>query len=172
VADEGRVARVADWARRWNSGLTRFLERRVPARADAKDLAQEVYLRLLRAEQLDMVTEPRAYLYRVASNVAAEWRLRARQSKPHSAEELEALVEINTPESLIGDALETARLDTALRELSPMVRAVLYLKLREAMTHEEIARHLAITPRMVRRHLSTGYSELRRRLLKEVTDGQ
>jgi RNA polymerase sigma factor (sigma-70 family) len=170
VADDRHGARVADWARRWNTGLTRFLERRVVARADAKDLAQEVYLRLLRAEQLDMVVEPQAYLYRVASNVAAEWRLRARQSKPHSAEELEALVERTTPETLVNDSLETAQLDSALRALSPMVRAVLYLKLREAMTHDEIARHLGITTRMVRRFLSTGYAELRLRLLTEVTE--
>jgi RNA polymerase sigma-70 factor (ECF subfamily) len=167
MADDRRVARIAYWAKRWNTGLTRFLERRVTARVDAQDLAQEVYLRLLRAEQLDMVVEPQAYLYRVASNVAAEWHVRARQSKPHSAEELETLVELTTPETLVDDALESARLDEALRALSPMVRAVLYLKLREAMTHDEIARHLSITTRMVRRYLTTGYAELRRRMVVE-----
>jgi RNA polymerase sigma factor (sigma-70 family) len=167
MADDRRVARVADWARRWNSGLTRFLERRVAARVDAQDLAQEVYLRLLRAEQLDLVVEPQAYLYRVASNVAAEWHVRARQSKPHSAEELETLVELTTPETILDESIETARLDAVLRTLSPMVRAVLYLKLRESMTHEEIARHLSITTRMVRRFLTTGYAELRRQLLAE-----
>jgi RNA polymerase sigma-70 factor (ECF subfamily) len=167
MADERRVARVADWARRWNSGLTRFLERRVAARVDAQDLAQEVYLRLLRAEQLDLVIEPQAYLYRVASNVAAEWHVRARQSKPHSAEELERLVDLTTPETIVEQDIEAARLDAALRTMSPMVRAVLYLKLREAMSHEDISRHLGITTRSVRRHLTTGYAELRRQLLAE-----
>jgi RNA polymerase sigma-70 factor (ECF subfamily) len=167
MAEDSRVARVADWARRWNSGLTRFLERRVTARVDAQDLAQEVYLRLLRAEQLDLVIEPQAYLYRVASNVAAEWHVRARQSKPHSTEELELLVELTTPETIVDQEIETARLDAALRTMTPMVRAVLYLKLREAMTHEDIARHLGITTRMVRRYLTGGYAELRRQLLAE-----
>lgn len=93
MADEIRHARVADWAKRWNAGLERFLKRRVAVPVDAQDLAQEVYLRLLRAQQLDLVVEPQAYLYRVARNVAAEWRVRASQSKPHSADELDELVE-------------------------------------------------------------------------------
>lgn len=164
---DSRGARVADWMRRWNSGLTRFLERRVATRVDAQDLAQEVYLRLLRAEQLDLVQEPQAYLYRVASNVATEWRIRASQSRPHSAEDLESLVEATTPESLLDDALDRARFEAALGGMSPMLRAVVFLKLRDGMTHEQIARHLGITARMVRRFLAGGYAELRRRLLVE-----
>jgi RNA polymerase sigma-70 factor (ECF subfamily) len=153
--------------RRWNSGLTRFLERRVATPVDAQDLAQEVYLRLLRSEQLDLIAEPQAYLYRVASNVAAEWRMRACHRKPHNADELDALVDLASPETLVDEELSAARLDRALRELTPTVRAVLYLKLRDGMTHEEIARHLAITPRMVRRFLTAGYSQLRQQLFAE-----
>jgi RNA polymerase sigma factor (sigma-70 family) len=164
VADEIRHARVADWARRWNAGLERFLKRRVAVPVDAQDLAQEVYLRLLRAQQLDLVVEPQAYLYRVARNVAAEWRVRASQSKPHSADELDELVEATSPEALVSEELEHARLDEALRTMAAPVRAVLYLKLTNAMSHEEIARQLGITTRMVRRLLTAGYAELRRQL--------
>jgi len=167
VADRRGTQRVAEWMRRWNSGLTRFLERRVAVPVDAQDLAQEVYLRLLRSEQLELIAEPQAYLYRVASNVAAEWRMRASQRKPHSADELELLVDLTSPEVLLDEALSAARLDAALREITPTVRAVLYLKLRDGMTHEEIAKHLSVTSRMVRRYLTTGYAELRRRLYPE-----
>lgn len=163
MADQRSAERIAEWMRRWNSGLTRFLERKVPT-PDAQDLAQEVYLRLLRSEQIDLIAEPQAYLYRVASNVAAEWRMRACHRKPHSAEELDALMDAASPESLVDEALSAARLDSALRDLTPMVRAVMYLKLRDSMTHEEIAQHLAITSRMVRRYLTTGYAQLRQRL--------
>ncbi len=171
MADEIRHARVADWARRWNAGLERFLKRRVAAPVDAQDLAQEVYLRLLRAQQLDLVVEPQAYLYKVASNVAAEWRVRASQSKPHSAAELDALVEATSPETLVSEELEHARLDAALRGMPAAVRAVLYLKLTSAMSHEEIAGRLGITQRMVRRFLTTGYAELRQRLGGNEQDG-
>jgi RNA polymerase sigma factor (sigma-70 family) len=165
VAQELRGTRVAEWARRWNSGLTRFLERHVTARADAQDLAQEVYLRLLRAERLDLIEEPQAYIYKVARNVAAEWRIRACRRTPHSAEELDLLLEATDPETLVSDALERARVDAAIGMMSPMVRAVLYLKLSDSMSHDEIALRLSITKRMVRRLLTAGYAELRRRLI-------
>ena len=160
----GRSQRIAEWARSWNAGLTRYLRRRLPGRIDPEDLAQEVYVRLLRVEKLEQIKEPQAYLYRVASNVAAEWRMRAVHSKPHSDAELETLVSAATPESLLDDEQFSTQLDAALQTMTPMVRAVIYLKLREDMSHEEIAEHLGITPRMVRRMLTTGYAQLRARI--------
>ena len=165
--DWKRKARIADWVRRWNYDLTRFVERRVRMRADAQDLAQEVYLRLLRTDQIDVIAKPEAYLYRMASNVAAEWRMRARESKPHSADELERLLETKTPEVWLHQEQDQARFDAALDSLGVMVRGVIFLKLREGMTNEEIARHLGITQRMVKRYLASGYAELRVRLIPE-----
>jgi RNA polymerase sigma-70 factor (ECF subfamily) len=160
----GRSQRIAEWARSWNAGLTRYLRRRLPGRIDPEDLAQEVYVRLLRVEQLEQIKEPQAYLYRVASNVAAEWRMRAVNARPHSDAELDNLVTTATPDSLLDDAQFAAQLDSALQAMTPMVRAVVYLKLREDMSHEEIAGHLGITTRMVRRYLTTGYAHLRERI--------
>lgn len=157
----GRSQRIAEWARNWNAGLTRYLRRRLPGRIDPQDLAQEVYVRLLRVEKLEQIKEPQAYLYRVASNVAAEWRMRAVHSKPHSDAELDTLMAAATPESLLDDAQFSAQLDSALQKMTPMVRAVIYLKLREDLSHGEIAGHLGITTRMVRRMLTTGYAQLR-----------
>jgi RNA polymerase sigma-70 factor (ECF subfamily) len=153
--------RIAEWARSWNAGLTRFLRRRLPQQIDAEDLAQEVYVRLLRVEKLELIEQPQAYLYKVAVNVAAEWRMRASNSKPHSADELDALVAATTPETALGEADFARQLDDALRTMTPMVRAVIYLKLRDGMSHEEIAQHLGITTRMVRRLLTTAYMQLR-----------
>lgn len=167
MSSSGRSQRIAEWARNWNTGLTRFLRRRLPDQIDAEDLAQEVYIRLLRIEKLDSIEEPQAYLYRVASNVANEWRMRACHSKPHGPEELDNLVAASTPESLLDQTEFARQLDKALRALNPMVRAVIYLKLRDGFSHEEIARHLGITTRMVRRCLTTGYAHLRRTLVLE-----
>jgi len=161
----GRSQRIADWARNWNAGLTRFLRRRLPEQIDAEDLAQEVYVRLLRIEKLELIEEPQAYLYRVASHVAAEWRLRACNSKPHSAEDLDQLVASGTPESLLDDAQFARQLDAALQTLAPTARAVIYLKLRDGMSHEQIAGHLGVTTRMVRRLLTTAYAQLRNHIV-------
>ena len=165
MSGSGRSDRIAEWARNWNAGLTRFLRRRLPGQIDAEDLAQEVYVRLLRIEKLEHIEEPQAYLYRVASNVAAEWRMRACYSKPHSEAELDTLVAAATPESLLDEAQFGQQLHAALGAMPPMVRAVIFLKLRDGEAHEQIAQRLAITPRMVRRLLTTGYAHLRRNMV-------
>jgi RNA polymerase sigma factor (sigma-70 family) len=167
---QDRSERIAGWVRRWNQGLTRFLERRVPAHIDAQDLAQEVYLRLLRMEGFDSIAEPQAYLYRVAANVATEWRLRACHSKPHGADELESLLADASPESELDEVQLATQLDAALRPLPPMVRGVLFLKLRDGMTHQEIAERMGVTVRVVRRCVTRGYEELRQRLTGDRSD--
>jgi len=167
VTDERQKARISAWVRRWNFDLTRFAERRIRSRADAQDLAQEVYLRLLRTSTIDLIAEPQAYLYRMASNVATEWRMRARERKPHSSDALETLLETRTPEIRLDQEEDQARLQDALAGLDVMARAVIFLKLREDMTNEEIAAHLGITRRMVKRHLAIGYAELRARMTPE-----
>src|SRR5687767_3423214 len=65
-------------AQEYRGHLQRYLVRRVRSVDDAKDLAQEVYLRLMRVQDSGYVNEPLAYLYRTASNVVYEF-LRARQ---------------------------------------------------------------------------------------------
>ena len=167
MTDGSHKARLTEWVRRWNFDLTRFMERRVRIRADAQDVAQEVYLRLLRTSQTDLIAEPQAYLYRMASNLATEWRMRACESQPHSSAELEVLLDTRTPEVRLDEEQDQARLHAALAVLDVMPRAVIFLKLREGMTNEEIASHLGITRRMVKRHLVNGYAELRARLIPE-----
>src|SRR5882757_4637917 len=65
---------LVGWRKRWNRSLLRFLGRRVETGVDVEDLAQETYLRLLRARDLSDVRNPQAYLLRVASHVVSEWR--------------------------------------------------------------------------------------------------
>src|SRR5262245_5457791 len=60
----------------YGSELHRFLVRRLKSSEDAADLAQEVYLRLLRLPRTDLIRKPQAYLYFVAAQIAAEHRMR------------------------------------------------------------------------------------------------
>src|SRR5687767_2150942 len=62
----------------FRGGLYRFLLRKLKSADTAEDLAQEVYLRLLRATDPSQVKYPQAYVYRVAFNVLYEYRLRER----------------------------------------------------------------------------------------------
>ena len=54
------------------AALLAFFYRRVRTKSDAADLAQEVYLRMLRVADADAIRNPEGYLYTVASNLVKE----------------------------------------------------------------------------------------------------
>lgn len=151
---------LVGWRKRWNRSLLQFLGRRVRARVDIEDLAQETYLRLLRAPDLRHVRNPQAYLLRIASHVAAEWREQQKGGEDVSVEE-EHLIDDHTPEFELHTRISQQRLDETLASLSPMMRAVLLLRLRDGRRYREIAQELGITERQVKRYLIRGYECLR-----------
>jgi RNA polymerase sigma factor (sigma-70 family) len=152
---------ILGWRKRWNRSLLRFIGRRVPARVDIEDLAQETYLRLLRARDLGTVRNPQAYLLRVASHIVSEWRDRQLPAGLFAAIEEESLADEALPELTVEAEISRALLDRALQEMSPMTRAVMVLRFREERRCEDIARDLGLTDRQVRRHLTRGYERLR-----------
>jgi RNA polymerase sigma factor (sigma-70 family) len=152
---------LAGWRRRWNRSLFQFLRRRVRTSVDIEDLAQETYLRLLRARDLAEVRNPQAYLLRVARHVILEWRDHQPQAESVVALEEEHLIDECTPEFEIDADLSQKRLERALADVSPMMRAVLLLRLRDERPYKDIAQDLGITDRQVRRYLARGYDRLR-----------
>ena len=152
---------AAHWFERWQALIRHALSGRLSRSEDVDDMAQEVYLRLLRARRLDLVRSPRSYLYRVAVNVAEEWRLRAPQAKEHLSEPLESMTSADDP----AEAMRQAERDRAVRralELLPLAsRTALVLHTRDGMTYEQIAAHMGVTRRAVKRYVAAGYAALR-----------
>jgi RNA polymerase sigma-70 factor (ECF subfamily) len=152
---------VVGWRKRWNRSLLQFLGRRVRATVDVEDLAQETYLRLLRARDLSVVRNPQAYLLRVAGHVVTEWRHHQPKSESMVTLDDELLIDACLPEFVLDAALSQDRLDAMLLSVSPMMRAVLLLRLRDDRPYRDIANELGITDRQVKRHLARGYERLR-----------
>lgn len=149
------------WRKRWNRKLLQFLGRRVPAAVDVEDLAQETYLRLLRAPDLTEVRNPQAYLLSVASHVITEWRSHLAPMEPLSEEDNGMLIDECVPELDLDASLSQERLMRTLAAMSPLMRAVLLLRLRDEYSYKAIAGELNITPRQVHRYLARGYDKLR-----------
>ena len=149
------------WRNRWNRSLVRFLGRRVRAAVDIEDLAQETYLRLLRAPDLGAVRNPQAYLLRVAGNVVIEWR--QHQPRPESIVMLEddLVADDSSPDFELEAEVSQVRLEQVLAGVSPTMRAVLLLRLRDERSCQDIARDLGLTIRQVRRYVARGYEKLR-----------
>jgi RNA polymerase sigma factor (sigma-70 family) len=163
--------RLTDWFREWHAPLRKFLQRRHSVNsADVEDVAQEVFLRLLRYDRAESVQHPQAYLFRMASNVAAEWSMRAQQRQPHNADWLSDLPSDVSPERDAARAASCAALHQALNALPPRRRELLRLQFAEGLSHREIAQRLALSERIVKRDLIKAYSELRMGLDIEILE--
>lgn len=151
--------------------LLRFLTARIKDPAAAADLAQEVYLRLLRVEDLSLIREPRAFALRIAANVAYEWRMQARNRWPHSADMLEDLSEEGKhadPSHLAVRAQQIANLRVAFDALTPKCRAVVLLHRRDGLTCQQIADQMGLSLGMVKKYLAKGLLVCRQHLLESA----
>lgn len=137
--------------------LLRFLEKRTGNRSDARDLAQEAYFRLCRVKSPDLIREPEAYLFRIASNVASEFMLRER-SRPPIVELDGAVADRHGDDGSFCAHLEQRseieKLHEVISGLPPLYQAVLLLRKRDGLSHEEIADRLAISPHTVHKYLT------------------
>ena len=153
-----------DWFAEFEPLIRQALGSRIHGRGDIDDLAQEVYLRVLRIPQPELVTNPRAYLYRVAVNVAAEWRQRAAQALEHSSEPLDDLTAARNLEREAGDTERDRMVQEALAILPTAIRTAVILHTRDGLTYEQVAKHMGVTRRAVKRYIANGYAKLRERL--------
>jgi RNA polymerase sigma-70 factor (ECF subfamily) len=166
---ESRNQRLSAWFAHWRRPIRHWLSTRssVPA-ADVDDLAQEVFLRLLRYGDAT-VDNPQGYLFRIAANVANEWRERARHRQPHDPAWLDELpMEPRDEPHIIAarrSALEHVR--AVVQTLPARQRQVLLLHVNEGLTYKQIAERMRITYRVVLRDLTRAYSQLRLRLTLE-----
>jgi RNA polymerase sigma-70 factor (ECF subfamily) len=140
------------------SDLLRFLQARLSSAHDAEDLAQEVYLRLMRVTDNERIRNPRAYVLRVAANVVHEWRLLARNRLVHSAELLDHLPDAQDTAGEADIQRQARELEAALGTLSQKCRAVVLMHRRDHYTYEEIAARLDISVSMVKKYLVKGLS--------------
>jgi RNA polymerase sigma-70 factor (ECF subfamily) len=152
------------------SALQAFLYRRVRRHPDAAELAQEVYVRMLRVPDMTTVRNPEAYLYAVASNLAKEHAHRA----PHDSRVLDIddpllqgqLAELPAFEGGLDRERRIRRLREVLDQLSPKCRAAVVLQYWHGQNYEEIARQLGISTNMVKKYLSQALIHCRRRMAR------
>jgi RNA polymerase sigma-70 factor (ECF subfamily) len=137
------------------------LRKGVGSSADVDDIAQEVFLRLLRYDRSDLVSSPQAYLYKVASNISTEWATRSSRRLPHKSGWLTDLVDTLYPETAVERESAHAELKRAIAVLPPRCRDILRMHFDAGMSHETIAKRLLISRRMVRREMERAYAALR-----------
>jgi RNA polymerase sigma-70 factor (ECF subfamily) len=150
--------------------LQAFLYRRVRRQPVAAELAQEVYVRMLRVPDIDAVRNPEAYLYTVASNLAKEHA--RHDAKDGAALDVDdPLVQEQLAElPVFGGQLDTEqrvrRLREVLNQLPAKCRATVVLQYWHDLSYEEIAERLGISSNMVKKYLSQALTHCRRRMAR------
>lgn len=154
----------------YRGALHSFFYRRLRTKADAADLVQEVYLRMLRVTDPEAIRNPEGYLFTVAGNLLREnAAVDRRQDHGVAIEVAEATAALTvTPGFEVGvDAMQrVTRLCEVLEELPPKCSAALILRYRDGLSYQDIAAHMEVSPRMVKRYLVQTLSHCRRRMAR------
>lgn len=134
--------------------LRNYLMNRVRNNEDARELAQEVWTRLLRVTDPDKIREPRRYIYRVAAHVVAEYQDCRRRNPVQFDSEVFDQTAMGVAEKVDGIEQLKAQADVmqALQPVPPMLREVVLLRLRDGLAYEEIGARLGLTAGTAKRY--------------------
>ncbi|SMF48174.1 RNA polymerase sigma-70 factor, ECF subfamily [Tistlia consotensis] len=145
--------------------LELYLNRRTGCPALAADLLQDAFLRLVQQPPEAGARNLRAYLYRIAGNLALDhFRQEARRRTEAVPAERLAAVEDETPdvERALAARERLQRLEQALARLPPRTREIFRLNRVEGLTYLEIAARLGISESSVQKHLARALQQAMR----------
>lgn len=157
LANSSNSRFVSSMALQYGRGLHRFLSFRLRNVQDVPDLAQEVYLRLLRVSNEEAIRNPEAYLFTIASHVLHQHSLRQAASAAF-IDISEAIPELPSPagEDPCTRAENSERLERfqkILRRLPPRVAAALVMH-RIGYTVQEVANELGVARETAKKYLA------------------
>jgi RNA polymerase sigma-70 factor (ECF subfamily) len=162
---------ASSWAARtvvrYAKQVHRFFLRRLSRPQDVDDLAQEVYLRVLRLEDRPWMENALPYLYTVAASVLADyWHDFSRDQKFVTVDSEAAEHCLEVPGSFSVDELAEVlnlrqQLDYALSKLPPTHQKVLLLHKRDGYSYAEVAQKLDLSIHTVEKYVFQALARMR-----------
>lgn len=157
---KARADMIEDWYARYRDPLLRYWMAGMPPHK-AEELVQEIFSRLLKVKDTDLIRSPRYYLFKIGRNVLAEWH-KGTQRMPLIDGEPEMFVnETSTDSNPPEHQHQIEQLRRALAKLPPTRRSAIILHTRNGLTYDQVAEHLGISKRMVKRYMLESYVQLR-----------
>lgn len=155
--------------------LARFLFARLGNQEDAEDVLQELFFKASRTSSADIV-DPAAYLYRMAMNLARDFRRGAARARSRDADWADASGtaagphardEKPSPEAALAAKQRLAQVRFVLEELPTQTRQIFELHKLDGRSHQEIATALGISKSAVEKHMHSALQRLVVRLGRE-----
>lgn len=150
---------AARTAESYGSDLYRFILSRLRNDEDTKDIIQEIYLRLLRLGKGELVREPHAYVYFVANQVLAQFRMSSNKSPVSFDSELTQHHDghpVQTDlqrDGVVDHVLPESEIEWLIGALPPTHRKVFLLRILDGLSWLQIAERLGLSVNTVKKYL-------------------
>ncbi|MDD5033985.1 MAG: sigma-70 family RNA polymerase sigma factor [Methylococcaceae bacterium] len=153
------------WFLHYADELLGFFRRKL-GEPDAPDMVQEVYLRVLSRPTAAEIREPRAFLFRIAANLAVDHvrKQSYRQFETDEGMEEWAASPAPGPEQEANDDQRAKSLCLALAELPPPCRHAFLLNRFDGLSHGEIAARMGVSVKTVQRYIAKAFEHCMDRL--------
>ena len=141
------------------SFIKRFLARFFSDQQDIEDVAQEAYLRAFVAEQQKEIEQPKAFLFRIAKNIALTQLSKKSKKITDYLEECDAsvVIEYGATADSEAEALESFGLYCeAVAALPVKCRQVFLFRKVHGLSHKEIAERMSLSVSSVEKYLLRG----------------
>lgn len=167
---------AADLARRldarYRTPLMNYFLRRVRDRAEAEDLTQEVFLRIVRRPSAEPLENAEVFLFSIAGNLLRDRARRAsshRRAEHRSLDDPEgdltqsaALIEDRAPDRVLMSQESLTEVLRALDELGERTRDIFILYRLEKMKHREIGALYGLSASAVEKYVRKATAHLAR----------
>jgi RNA polymerase sigma factor (sigma-70 family) len=156
---------VSSIASRYGERLRLFLTRRLRNAADAPDLAQEVFLRLMRVDHHESIRSPEAYLFTVASHVLHQHALK-QSASPNCVDISDLFSELqlasgDDPAAKADVSQRLEHLERLLRQLPPKMATTLMLHRFAGFSIQEIGERLGVSRPTAKKYLARALTHCR-----------
>ena len=150
--------------RRLRGPLFHFFLRRTRSPADAEEMVQDLFVRLLRRADLLSLENVDGYVFEAAANMARDrgrYEQARGQGRHVEIDDLFADSEAPGAEQIVAGKQRLKKMLTALNALPPRARQVVILRRFENLTYLQIARRLGISVSAVEKHMTRAMTALR-----------
>lgn len=156
---------VTELYERYRKPVYAYIRRHTHDGEVARDLSQEVYLRLVSMQGIEKVDHPRSLLYRIALNLVIDWS-RARRTQTDGAtlafaEDREVAAEFQNGERIALAQEGIQVLARAIEDLPPKCRRVFVLHRVHDLSYKEIGAKLGLSDRAIEKHLERGMQRVK-----------
>lgn len=154
-----------------HDGLVRFLCRRLNSLEDARDIAQNAFVRMQKMENLRELDNVKAYLYQVASNLVIDQKRRERLHGNYLQQESQNdhmyAVSDDSPEDVLIAQRQLEVMEKALQRLPEKCRRAFLLHRVKGMSYSDIAEEMSVSVSSVEKYILQALKCFRKYLITD-----